>query len=256
MTQLEDKDKHLIDLEEAESKTHASQVDDNDVDDEDEDSGMNRKVIAIAGAIFLVIAVGMIFAIQSLIGEETSAPKKMVQQITVLAPPPPPPPPPEVEEPPPEVEEEVDVPDEPEEAPDAPDEMADEPPMGEDLGIDADGVAGADGFGLVGKKGGRGLLSGGAGDQQRFDFYASSVQQDLFEHLSENKEIRKNRYSVIVHLWISSAGKVNRIKLVKSSGIAELDGALRGVLAQIDQVNSAPPEGMPQPIRLRITSRI
>ena len=253
MTQLEDKDKPLIDNEPAKGSESLPQVDE---DGDDEDSGMNRKVIIVAGVIFVIIAVAMIFAIQSLIGEDSSAPKKMVQQITVLAPPPPPPPPPEVEEPPPEVEEEVDVPDEPEEAPDAPDEIADEPPMGEDLGLDADGVAGADGFGLMGKKGGRGLLAGGGADKQRFDFYASSVQQDLFEHLSEHKDIRRNRYSVIVHLWISSVGKVNKIKLIKPSGIAELDTTLRSVLAQIDKVNSAPPEGMPQPIRLRITSRI
>ena len=255
MTELEDKDKHQPDDEAVEHKVDAHQTDSAD-DGDEEDSGMNRKVIAIAGVIFLVIAIGMIFAIQSLIGEEVGSVKKPTQTIVAITPPPPPPPPPEVEEPPPEVEEEVEIPDEPEEAPDAPDEMADEPPMGEDLGIDADGVAGADGFGLVGKKGGRGLLSGGAGDKQRFDFYASSVQQDLFEHLSENKEIRRNKYSVIVHLWVNSSGKVNKIKLVKSTGISELDSALRGVLAQINEVNSAPPQGMPQPIRLRITSRI
>ncbi|HAZ42809.1 MAG TPA: TonB-dependent receptor, partial [Methylococcaceae bacterium] len=40
-------------------------------------------------------------------------------------------------------------------------EQAEEPPPGENLGVDADGAAGGDSFGLVGKKGGSGFLGGG-----------------------------------------------------------------------------------------------
>lgn len=232
----------------------AEVIDDEDFDDDDEGSGLNRKVIYIAGGMLFVFVIGIVFLINYLMGVDAGSPKKQVQMITVLAPPPPPPPPPEVEDPP-EVEEEVEVPDEPEEAPDAPD-VADEPLPGSDLGLDADGVAGADGFGLIGKKGGRSLLSSGGADEGRYSLYAGTVQQDLFEHLAEIKDIRRNRYSVLVNLWINSSGVIRRIVLANSTGIPELDKSIKLALNQMDRVSEAPPEGLPQPIRIRITSRL
>ena len=58
--------------------------------------------------------------------------------------------------------------------------MVDAPP-GDELGLDAEGGAGSDGFGLRAKKGGRGLIGGG--DRNRW--YEGQVQRDLF--LSEEQ---------------------------------------------------------------------
>src|SRR5262245_32752854 len=115
-------------------------------------------MLVIGGAV-ATLALGLVLLIKNLATEETKPAKKVVQ-VQVFRPPPPPPP--EVEPPPPEIKEEVDVP-EPEPVVDSP-EVPDVPP-GEQLGLDAEGVAGADAFGLVGRKGGRDLLAGGSRNQ-------------------------------------------------------------------------------------------
>ncbi|WP_052700215.1 hypothetical protein [Methylocucumis oryzae] len=91
-----------------------------------------------------------------------------------------PPPPPKVEKPPePEVKNEVEQP-EPEPEEPLPD-VADEPPPG-DLGLDAEGTAGSDGFGLAARKGGRGLLGGGGGGDP-YAWYGGLIKKRPTRHL-------------------------------------------------------------------------
>lgn len=205
--------------------------------------------------IVVVVMGGLFYLLKQWLGEQTINPgKKKVQQITVIAPPPPPPPPPppQVEEPPPEVEE-VEV-EEPEPTPeDVPDDAPSEAPPGDQLGLDADGTGAGDAFGLVGKKGGRGLLSGGGGDP--YVWYSSALQQKLFETLNENHDIRRAAYSIIVYLWIDKDGGLDEVKLVKGSNNAELDEKIKDALAQIDQLDP-PVAGMPQPVKIKLTARL
>lgn len=221
-----------------------------------DDGGISKKFLVIAVLVFIVIVSALVVVINKLTAQDTVAPKKMEQQITMIKPPPPPPPP-EVEPPPPEeIEEEVEIEEEEPEQPDMPDEPADEPPPGENLGVDADGTAGTDGFGLEGRRGGRGLLSSGGGDTSQYKFFASGVQQEILEFLSQRKEIRRSQYTVVVSLWINQSGKVKKIELSNSTGNRELDSKLNAVLSQVKSVSEAPPQGLPQPIRLRINSRL
>lgn len=127
--------------------------------------------------------------------------------------------------------------------------MSDEPPPGDDLGLDADGVA-ADGFGLTAKKGGRGLIGGG--DRNRW--YAGVIQRDLQGSLADNDDARGAKYSVVVKLWISADGKVERFEIGDSTGDDESDKALRETLSGL-HLSDSPPEEMPQPVRLRVVSR-
>ncbi len=121
--------------------------------------------------------------------DDEPARKKVIQQVTILTPPPPPPPPPKIEQPPePEEQEEVDIPEPEEDIPDIPDA----PPMGDDLGLDADGTAGSDAFGMIGRKGGRGLLDG---DPNLM--YAARLQRQIEELLIDNEQIRVKAYSVV-----------------------------------------------------------
>ena len=98
---------------------------------------MNRQVVGIAAAVLAVVG-GIGWLIAANMGAPVTQTKKLVQQVQIIRPTPPDTPPP----PPPPEPEEVDVP-EPE-APE-PEAAADEPPAGEQLGLDAEGVAGADG---------------------------------------------------------------------------------------------------------------
>lgn len=180
--------------------------------------------------------------------DDEPARKKVIQQVTILTPPPPPPPPPKIEQPPePEEQEEVDIPEPEEDIP----EIPDAPPMGDDLGLDADGTAGSDAFGMIGRKGGRGLLDG---DPNLM--YAARLQRQIEELLIDNEQIRVKAYSVVAQLWIGQDGSITRAKLSRSTGDEVIDQALVEMLTGMDMLSQAPPQGMPQPVKLRISSRL
>lgn len=188
---------------------------------------------------------------------DSDKPKKpSIQTISVLRPPPPPPPPKPEEKPPePEVKkEEVKLPDpEPE-----PQQASDEPPPGEQLGVDAEGGAGTDGFGLVGRPGGRDITTIGGGpsgsDRARYSMFANLVQSHLQEELSKRERLRQANYRAVVNVWFSASGSVDRVEVVNGSGNSDIDNAIRTALSGTSVAESPPPD-MPQPVKIRLTSR-
>lgn len=204
---------------------------------------------------FIVIGAAVYF-LKDILGQPVSAQKKSVQQITMITPPPPPPPPKEEPPPPPPEQEEVKMP-EPEQAPEpqAPEEASNEPPPGADLGLDADGGAGGDGFGLIGKKGGHGLLSG-----DPFAAFKSALKEAVYEQMVEVKEIRRDSYKVQVKAWFDINGKVTKIKLESSSGKAALDKLLQTNLEKrvlgLKLSMAPPPDKQDKPVVFSLSSRI
>ena len=219
-------------------------------DDDDLNDGSRRWLPWVGGLVIFGGFAGVIYAMVSSLSNTPAPTPPLVQQISIVQPPPPPPPPPEVEEPPPAPEEEVEVP-EPEPEPVAENEDSDEPPPGEDLALDADGVAGSDGFGLRAKKGGRGLIGGG----DRNAWYAGVLQRDLQGLLSSIDDVRKGRYAVIVRIWVADDGTIKDSEIVRGSGSAAVDTALAKALQGGMRLSEAPPEDLPQPIKLQISSR-
>jgi protein TonB len=210
-------------------------------EDDDIDSGGRRWVPWVgAGVILLGFAAVIWFAVTSLSGTKAPEPPK-VQQISII--------PPEMEEPP-EPEEQVEVP-EPEPEPVADTPESDEPPPGEDLGLDAEGVAGADGFGLRAKKGGRGLIGGG--DPQ--SWYAGVLSRELQQLFSGIEEVRQGRYAVVVRIWVAADGRIKDSEIVRGSGNAGVDAAIERALGSGVRLSESPPADLPQPIKLQITSR-
>jgi len=208
-----------------------------------------RNLIPIlSGAALIVLVIGVVLFIKGILSEAPPKPERIVQQVTLLKPPPPPPPPPKVEEPPkPEVEQKIEEPE-----PEAQKEPeSDEPPPGEDLGLDAEGGAGGDAFGLVGKKGGRGLIGGGNG----YAGYGRVIQREIQAFLAGKTELRSGDYSVTVRLWLDADGRVNRSELAGSTGDARIDAALKLAFSGGLKLRQPPPEGLPQPVKLRISSR-
>ncbi|MCB1743773.1 MAG: energy transducer TonB [Gammaproteobacteria bacterium] len=224
--------------------------------DEELDAGRD-----LLGGLVPVLGVGVIVTLAGIAGYwmyssmngEPPPPPPKVQEISLVKPPPPPPPPEEKPpEPPPMEEEKVEVPEPepvPEQLPDAP---SDEPPPGTELGLDAEGGAGSDGFGLKGRKGGRGLLSGG-GDARAW--YARVVQQDIQNRLSQIEDVRTLDYTVVVKLWLTADGLVQSAVLERGTGNSEVDLKLQNALSGGFRLSEAPPADLPQPIRLRIRSR-
>lgn len=218
--------------------------------EEDESGNKWVKILFILAVV--VISGLVIWYIGGLISEPVEAPKKTVQEIKVIRPPPPEP---EIEEEPPpepEVEEEVDIPEpEPEALPDVPDM---EPPPG-DLGLDADGVAGGDSFGLAARKGGRGLIgSSGEGDINLW--YANSVVKvAVLDLLSNIDGILITRYRVRLNVWVSPSGEMTRYKLLQSTGDAEVDQKIKAAMNKLKRFVEIPPPSMPQPVKMAIEAR-
>lgn len=203
----------------------------------------------IGGLILIVIIALVVNWIKGFVDKPVEK-KKRIQKITILKPPPPPPPPPKIEKPPePEIEEKIEEP-EPEPEPENLPDVSDEPPAA-DLGLDADGSAGSDAFGLVGRKGGRGLLSGNPNS-----WYAGLVKNNLIEALSDRDVLRRKAYRATVHFWFEIDGTIKRYKLVNGSGDSNIDSTINSVLAQMNSIDEAPPPGMGQPLKLRISVRM
>jgi protein TonB len=194
----------------------------------------------------LIVGGGAIWLVRNFLAGAAPAQKKVAQEIHIIRPPPeelPPPPPP----PPPE--EKVDIPD-PQQQPDP--TPSDDPPPSEQLGLDAEGAAGGDGFGLAARKGGRDLLASGG---SAYTWYAGLLKNEILDRLQDEQRARSGSYSVLVKVWVRHDGSIERISLAQSSGDKDRDHAIESALARISRISQSPPADMPQPVSLRIVSR-
>lgn len=211
-----------------------------------------KRVLMILGALALIAAIAGI--VMSFMTEGKSKKRTVIQQIAVMRPPPPPPPPKPEEKPPePEIEKqevkmpEPDTPPEPQQA---------DAPASPDLGVDAQGTGNGDSFGLVGKPGGKDITTiGGGGGGNKFTWYAGLVQGEIQKALARNSKLRGAEFKAVVRIWLAADGKVQRSELAGSTGNAETDGLIKLALAEMQPLRESPPADMPQPIRLRVTSR-
>jgi TonB family protein len=200
----------------------------------------------------LTLALGAAWLIREQLVQGPRAPMEEHQWVKLIEEPPlpepePPPEPEPMEEPPePEIEEVVE--DLPEEA---------EPATDEALGVDEEGQGGGDGFGLRAKKGGRDLLlSGPAGGRgHQFIAYGGTLTNELERYLMGDPDLRGKNFTVLVKVWIDSAGRIERSAIGQSSGSRETDDRLIHAITSFPDRVEAPPAGMPQPIRIRIRSR-
>lgn len=207
-----------------------------------------RLVPLLSGiAIVIVVIAALLWVIRSMRQEPEQAKRPVAQTIKLIRPPPPPPEPPP---PPPPPEEKIEEPlpqETPEEAP-----PVEDAPATDQLGLDAEGVAGADGFGLAARQGGRDLLStGGAA----FAWYTGSLKDRILEILSEDERIRRGKYQVTVSVWVRNDGVIEQIKLRSTSGDPRIDQAIEETLRRMQRAQQAPPPDMPQPVTLRIVSK-
>ncbi len=204
-----------------------------------------RYVPLLGGAaVVLVVVLALVWLIRGMDGKPDGPKRQTAQVVQIVRPPPPPPdqPPP----PPPEEKIEEPLPQDTPEPEQAPEQSS------EQLGLDADGAAGADGFGLAARRGGRDLVGSGTG---AFVWYTSMLKDAILDSLSADERIRKGSYQVTVRVWLANDGRIERIRLAGSSGNRDLDSAIEQALGRVARVREAPPLEMPQPVTLRIVSR-
>ncbi|UCV05452.1 energy transducer TonB [Dechloromonas denitrificans] len=201
-------------------------------------------VLGLLGLALIGLAV---WGVMSLMGGKSGKARK--PPVVTLLPdkPPPPPPPPKEEkkpEPPKDDKKEVKVEQPKEQAPPAQNEP-----------LKMEGAAGdgpsAFGAGSVGRDYVGGNIGGGA--QQ--GIYAGRLQRHLQEQLNRNRKLKESDYRVTLRVWLRRDGSVEKADLAQSTGSAALDELLKETLLQVGAMRDAPPENMPQPIRIRVTAR-
>jgi len=202
--------------------------------------------VAVGAVIVLAVVVGLVWLVIDWMKTPAEPTRAVAQQVLLVRPPPPPDQPPP---PPPPPEEKIDEPLPQDSPPDAP---PDDAPAAEQLGLDAEGVAGSDGFGLAARRGGRDIVGGGG---SAFGWYTALIKDTILEALSNDDKIRKGSYQVTVRVWLAVDGKVERIALSQPTGNRELDSAIELALGRLGKIRDAPPLEMPQPVTLRIVSR-
>jgi protein TonB len=96
---------------------------------------------------------------------------------------------------------------------------------------------------------------GGKGGLAAFRWYTDQIKTRIEEALAAQKDLVKVQYRLNVHVWVARDGRVERAELQGSSGDASIDKLIRLALSKMKAIAEAPPEDMPQPVKLRITSK-
>lgn len=215
--------------------------------------GGNR--VWLLSALVAVVCMGaVVFVLKWLVSGEQDRRGRQIHTVTLLKPPPPPP----VREKPPEqeVQKEQEKP-----PPEVEEETTPEPAQEDALGLDADGGAGSDGFGLRAKKGGQPLIGGGLKTAEllrRYAWYIRIVQEDIrkkvHEHMERNGGLPEGTRQVLVRIVLDEQGMVRDYEIYGSSGDPSLDRAVGEVLKFV-RLSEPPPEGMPRTMKLRISSQ-
>lgn len=190
-----------------------------------------------------LIAAGLVgWGVMSMLGK-SKGPKAKAPVKAFLVPDKPPPPPPKEEkkpEPPKNEAKEIKM-----NTPQTPAPVAQNEPL------KMEGAAGEGsspfGGGSVTQEGVRGGMGGG--------LYGSQVQKHLQGELNKNRKLKESDYRVTLQIWIGRDGSILRAELVDSTGIEVLDSLLKQSLLKVAAMSSAPPENMPQPLRIKVTAR-
>jgi hypothetical protein len=102
----------------------------------------------------------------------------------------------------------------------------------------------------VGKGGGG--LGGKGGMFNPNANYANLLKGELQRYLSKNNALKRRRYAIDISIWVSPGGGVERFELIGTTGDSELDDAIKKAVKELPSFSQKPPNGMPQPIRLRV----
>lgn len=218
--------------------------------------------VAIAMIVMMIVALGAgIYAVIQVLSEDAPRRRSEITTVNLMRPPPP-----QIKEKPPEPQpikemakqEQIIDPGQVSE-PQGPDN--DQAPAGDQLGLDAEGQAGGDAFGLAARKGGRSLLAGSGGDlggsglMGRYSWYSRMVETEIrkivMKHLDEKGGLPRGKFQALVRVSFDMNGTVTKYRIVGSSGNHKMDEAVNQSLKKI-RISEPPPEGMPRTMQIRV----
>ncbi|HUI45122.1 MAG TPA: TonB family protein [Nitrospirota bacterium] len=213
--------------------------------------------------VMIVLTAGGVYIVKTVLSENEPRRKDTTATVTLLKPPPPV----QVREKPPEIKE---VPKENIIDPGVKNETQnqnagskDNTQAGDNLGVDTEGGAGSDSFGLVGKKGGRSIIAGGSGVGNlslltRFSAYTqivtTEIRKKVMKRLDEKGGIPTGKLQAVVRIKVDIDGKVTDYQIIGSSGNNRVDDAVIQSLRSL-RISEPPPEGMPRTMNIRIISQ-
>lgn len=141
------------------------------------------------------------------------------------------------------------------------DASAGPPALDEMLGVEGEGQAGFDAFGLRAKRGGRDIMldvergSRQAIDTRQIVSFAERLANELEADFRQVPELRRSDYTARLRVWVDGDGRIGRCELAGSSGEAQIDARLREVVDSTDVCVGPPPAGFPNPVVLVVRSR-
>jgi periplasmic protein TonB len=206
-------------------------------------SRLVSRLIGVVGAIGLIL--GFAWFVQVMMAAKSGKPQRLVQTVQVIRPPPPPPP--DQPPPPPPEKTEQQLPK------DQPDPTPDQAPPDQPLGLDAEGPAGNDAFGLAGRPGG-GDFIGGNGTAP-FARYTSLISEAIKDKLAAAPCTKSAKGSLMVHVIMEADGRVKQIKLATTTGNTKVDECIDSALTAVTRIGDPVPPGMPAQVNLRIVAR-
>ena len=213
------------------------------------DPRKERRLVRLIGGglVAFVLIVGFVSFVHTMMASKGKKPPRQVQVVQIIRPPPPPEQPPP---PPPEKTAEPLPKDEPEPPPD----QAQQAPADQPLGLDAEGSAGGDAFGLAARRGGSDLV-GGTGSAP-FAWYTSRLTDAIRERLASVECARSAKGSLTFHLLLEASGKIRQVQLATTTGNQKVDECIDAALTSMPPMRDPLPPGMPEQVNVKVVSRI
>ncbi|MCO7519735.1 MULTISPECIES: TonB family protein [unclassified Pseudomonas] len=212
----------------------------------------------LSWAVLAVAGVGLAWLLwqwaNDMAGVRREAPK--VPAIIPLPPPPPPPPPEPPKEPEPPVEEKIV---EPQPVPEAeevkPAEAAPDPAqdLADPMQMDGDAQAGSDSFNVGAGKGGG--MAGGGGGGLGSGTYSQYLAYAFQRLLRDNPELRNLVFNLQAEIWLSAAGEITRVELLRGSGEPEVDAQVLAALRAARALDQRPPASLTLPVKIALQGR-
>jgi periplasmic protein TonB len=209
-------------------------------------AGISKRATWVGGSLLVVVLFGgAIWFIHGIVSNKENKPPHVVENVTLIRPPPPPDEPPPPPPPPDKVEEPLPQ----DEPPPSPDNTPAPTPQ---LGLDAEGSAGGDSFGLAGRPGGSDITgTGGA----VFAWYTGKLKTTIADCLAADDRLRGKKYAADVTVWVEADGRIRQSRTVRGTGNRDLDSAIASDTGPACPSNDPPPLELPQPVNLHIVSR-
>ena len=137
------------------------------------------------------------------------------------------------------------------------------------LGLDAQGGAGSDAFGLAARKGGRDVTTLGTGPRigggkdmatllRQYAPYTRLVEEDVNSivrrHLEEHGGIPKGRLETLAEVVLDDKGDIEQYRIIRPSGNRAMDEAVKESL-QVGRVSQPLPAGCPRAMNIKIITQ-